>query len=457
MEKELEHLVRLGIIEPIQLAEWAAPIVPVLKANKKSVRICGDFKMTVNSASKLDTYPIPKVDDLFARLTGGICFSKLDLSQAYQQLELEENSKQFVVIKTHKGLFRYTRLPFGISFAPGIFQRTMESLLQNIPSVVVYIDDILIRGASEEEHLGNPEQVLSRLEAAGLRLKKNKCTLMAESVTYLGHRIDKDGPHPTQEKVEAVQNAPTPKNVSELKLYLGLFSYYAKFLPNLATVIAPLYQLLQADTKWQWTKGEQNAFVASKNLLSLQVLAHYDSILPLVLECDASPYGLGAVLSQRYSHGSERPIGCASRSSSCAEKNYSHLEREGLSCVFGVKKFHAYLYGHTFSLVTDHKPLLRLFSEKKAVPMQASSRIQHWALTLAMYEYHLMHRKGIEHANADALSRLPLPIVCETPQPPETVLLMEQMQDSPVTVDHIRLMTRHDTTLSQILKFVRYG
>ena len=305
MEKELEHLVRLGIIEPIQLAEWAAPIVPVLKANKKSVRICGDFKMTVNSASKLDTYPIPKVDDLFARLTGGICFSKLDLSQAYQQLELEENSKQFVVIKTHKGLFRYTRLPFGISSAPGIFQRTMESLLQDIPSVVVYIDDILIRGASEEEHLGNLEQVLSRLEAAGLRLKKNKCTLMAESVTYLGHRIDKDL-HPTQEKVEAVQNAPTPKNVSELKSYLGLLSYYAKFLPNLATVIAPLYQLLQADTKWQWTKGEQDAFAASKNLLlSSQVLAHYDSTLPLVLECDASPYGLGAVLSQRYSDGSE--------------------------------------------------------------------------------------------------------------------------------------------------------
>ena len=305
MEKELEHSVRLGIIEPIQLVEWAAPIVPVLKADKKSVRICGDFKMTVNSASKLDTYPIPKVDDLFARLTGGICFSKLDLSQAYQQLELEENSKQFVVIKTHKGLFRYTRLPFGISSAPGIFQQTMESLLQDIPSVVVYIDDILIRGASEEEHLGNLEQVLSRLEAAGLRLKKNKCTLMAESVTYLGHRIDKDGLHPTQEKVEAVQNAPTPKNVSELKLYLGLLSYYAKFLPNLATVIAPLYQLLQAGTKWQWTKGEQNAFVPSKNLLSSQVLAHYDSTLPLVLECDASPYGLGAVLSQRYSDGSE--------------------------------------------------------------------------------------------------------------------------------------------------------
>ena len=147
VEEELDRVVQLKILEPVQFADWAAPIVPVLKSDKKSLRICGDFKMTVNSASKLDAYPIPKIEDLFARLSGGICFSKLDLSQAYQQLELEEDSKQFVVVNTHKGLFRYNRLPFGISSAPGIFQRTMESLLQDIPSVIVYIDDILIFGS----------------------------------------------------------------------------------------------------------------------------------------------------------------------------------------------------------------------------------------------------------------------------------------------------------------------
>ena len=208
VEEELDRLVQLKILEPVQFADWAAPIVPVLKSDKKSLQICGDFKMTVNSASKLDAYPIPKIEDLFARLSGGICFSKLDLSQAYQQLELEEDSKQFVVVNTHKGLFRYNRLPFGISSAPGIFQRTMESLLQDIPSVIVYIDDILISGQSEEEHLQLLERVLDRLERAGLRLKREKCVLMAESVEYLGHRINKNGLHPTKEKVQAVSVAP---------------------------------------------------------------------------------------------------------------------------------------------------------------------------------------------------------------------------------------------------------
>ena len=229
--------------------------------------------------------------------------------------------------------------------------------------------------------------------------------LMAESVEYLGHRIDKNGLHPTKEKVQAVCDAPSPKNVSELKAYLGLLTYYSKFLPNLATLLAPLYQLLQSGTSWKWSSEEERAFENSKKLLvSSQVLAHFDSELPLVLACDASPYGLGAVLAHKYPDGSEHPIGYASRSLSSAERNYSQLEREGLACVFGVKRFHSYLYGHSFSLYTDHKPLEGLFHEKKAIPAQASSRIQRWALTLAMYEYHLEHKKGSEHANADESS-----------------------------------------------------
>ena len=253
VEKELERLVKLGIIEPVQFADWAAPIVPVLKADKRSVRICGDFKMTVNQASCLDRYPIPKGEDLFAGLHGGKNFTKLDMSQAYQQILLDEDSKQLLVVNTHRGLFRYNRLPFGISSAPGIFQRTMETLLQDIPHVVVYIDDILITGPTEEAHLNTLDKVLDRLETAGLRLKKSKCILMAPSVEYLGHRIDKHGLHPTEEKIRAVQEAPEPQNVTELKSFLGLISYYGKFLPNLSTTLAPLYNLLRSSTKWRWT------------------------------------------------------------------------------------------------------------------------------------------------------------------------------------------------------------
>jgi len=182
VDDELQRLQKEGIIEPVQFAEWAAPIVPILKADKKSVRICGDYKLTVNRTCKLDNYPIPRVEDLFATLSGGKFFTKLDLSQAYQQLLLDEEAKKFVVINTQRGLFQYNRLPFGVSSAPGIFQRAMENLLQGIPNVIVYIDDILVSGASEAEHLVVLRKVLSRLKEAGLRLKKHKCVFMTTSV-----------------------------------------------------------------------------------------------------------------------------------------------------------------------------------------------------------------------------------------------------------------------------------
>ena len=194
----------------VEYAEWAAPIVAVLKQDRNSVRICGDFSVAVNPVSKLDRYPIPKVEDLFARLCKGKHFSKLDLSQAYQQLPLEEDSKKYVVINTHRGLFRYTRLLFSISSAPGIFQRVIESILQGIDGIVVYLDNILITGQTKEAHLMALEKVLSRLDRAGLQVKKSKCEFMKPSVTYLGHRIDANGLHPLPERVGAIKEAPIP-------------------------------------------------------------------------------------------------------------------------------------------------------------------------------------------------------------------------------------------------------
>ena len=151
MDEELDRLIKKELIQPVTNSRWAAAIVPVLKPDQ-SVRICGDYKLTVNKAARLDTYPIPKLEDLFSRLAGGAIFTKLDLSQAYAQLKLDEESKQFTVINTHRGLFAYNRLSFGISSAPGIFQRTMEGLLQGIPGVLCYLDDVLVSGASELEH-----------------------------------------------------------------------------------------------------------------------------------------------------------------------------------------------------------------------------------------------------------------------------------------------------------------
>ena len=199
-----------------------------------------------------------------------------------------------VVINTHKGLFCYTRLPFGISSAPGIFQRVMESLLQGIPGVIVYIDDILVTGSSNEEHLKALEQVLERLQKFGLRIRKDKCTFLAPSVIYLGHKIDSEGIHPVEDKINAFVDVPRPHNVQELKSYLGLLSYYSKFMPNLAMVLAPLYRLLCKDAHWRWSQKEEEAFKVSKELLtSLEVLVHYNPQHKLVSFARRQLTGLG--------------------------------------------------------------------------------------------------------------------------------------------------------------------
>ena len=320
VEKKLEQLQKVGVISPVQFSDWAAPIVPVVKSDG-GIRICGDYSVTVNAVSKLDSYPLPRVEDLFTAMSGGKLFTKLDLSHAYQQLLLDAESRKYTTINTTKGLFQYQRLTFGVSSAPAIFQRTMDSLLQDLPRVVVYLDDVLVTGVSEENHLENLNCVLERLEAAGVTLKESKCVFLAPSVEYLGHVIDKDGLHPSPGKLHAIREAPEPHNISELKSFFGLLNYYSKFLPNLAVVLSPLYRLLKKDIKWSWTKEHSASFQNAKDLLqSSTLLVHYDSQKELILSCDASNYGLGAVLAHKMENGLEKPIAFASRTLSPTEQ-----------------------------------------------------------------------------------------------------------------------------------------
>ena len=243
VDQALQKLVSEGILEPIQFSEWAAPIVPVVKRDG-SIRVCGDYKLTVNQVAQVDTYPLPLVQDIFASLANGKSFTKLDLAHAYQQLQLDDESRPYTTINTHRGLFHYTRLPFGVAAAPAIFQRTMESLLGGLPHVCVYLDDILVTGESEAAHLRNLVVVLEHLESAGIRLKHQKCSFMIPEVEYLGHSVSEKGIQPMSEKVRAIRDAPQPQDVSQLRSFLGMLNYYGKFIPNLATLLRPLYDLL---------------------------------------------------------------------------------------------------------------------------------------------------------------------------------------------------------------------
>ena len=406
--KELDRLEECGILRRVDHTAWATPIVPIPKTDG-TLRICGNYKMTVNLHLNVDQYPLPKPAELMASLTGGKYFTKLDLRSAYQQMPLDDESARMMTINTHQGLYQFTKLPFGVSSAPAIFQKAMDAILQGLPHVICYLDDILVTGETAEEHLQNLEKVLRRLQEHGVTLKRDKCSFVEESVEYLGRVVDAKGIRTSRRKIQAVLDAPAPKDVHQLRSVLGMINYYSKFISNLSSLLNPLHRLLRTQQQWNWSEDCQKAFMEVKQCLTqAPVLAHYDPRLPLVLAADASQYGLGAVISHRWPDGTERPIAYSSRTLNASERNYPQVEKEALALVYGIKGFHQYVYGRRFELVTDHQPLTTIFGPKRGVPSLAAARMQRWALLLAAYTYDIRYRSTKDHANADGLSRVPL-------------------------------------------------
>ncbi|UYV65830.1 K02A2.6-like [Cordylochernes scorpioides] len=415
VEDELECLVERGILEPIVHASWAAPIVPVVKKDG-SIRICGDFRSTANKAKILDKYPLPTIDEIFSRLSSSTIFSTLDLSMAYLQIELTDEAKRVVNINTTKGLFAYRRLPYGVAVAPNKFQRLMDNVFADIPGVACYIDDILVSGKDARDHKSKLELVFKRLEEKGLKLNKAKCKFAVDSVEYLGFRIDKNGLHPMLNKIQAVSNAPEPKNIGQLRSFIGMLMYYARFIKDTSSILSPFYQLLKKNCPWKWTNKHRVLFKKCKSLLTdNSVLAHYDPAKELVLACDASSYGLGVVLGHRYKK-QESPIAFASRTLTEAEKHYSQLEKEALSIVYGCEK---------------------------------------WSLKLGAFHYSVEFRKTEDHGNADALSRLPLKANEGGSYDDDQILLLRKMNEVPFSFQDVAFETKRDKTLAIVLRNVR--
>lgn len=456
VEKALNDMQESGIIKHITTAPCAAPIVPVIKKSG-DLRICGDFSLTYNKCGEPSRYPIPKLEDLVTSFRGCTVFSQLDMSQAYHQVPIHSDSQKWLTINTHLGLFVFTRLPNGIHSAPAEFQMLMDKTLSGLKRVVCYIDDILIGGTSISDHAENIKAVFERLSNAGFKLNKSKCSFEKKSVQYLGHIIDQEGLHPTKEKINSVQNAPPPTNVTQLKSFLGLIMFYSRFLNNHSTVLAPLNRLLQKDVDYVWTKTEQDAFVCAKNLLvNSKTLVHYDDSLPIYLACDASSYGVGVVLSHIID-GEERPVGFASSTLTPAQKNYSQLDKEALSIIYGLKHFHQYLYGRKFTIICDNKPLIHLFSPTAPIPVLAAARLQRWALILASYDYDIMYRPTAKHSNADGMSRLPLNRIFSPVEENINCLFFCEDIGTNITSDIIGKYTQCDKVLSKVFRFIQFG
>ena len=328
--------------------------------------------------------------------------------------------------------------------------------------MICYIDDILVTVINDLEHVSSLAAVLERLERHGFRMKKEKCEFLQPAVEYLGHKIDAEGLHTMANKLEAIVQAPKSHNLQELRSILGLLNYYGKFISNLATLIHPLNCLLQHDHEWKWTTECDLAFQQAKKVLSSShMLVHCDASLPITLAGDASAYGIGVVISHILPDGSEHPIAFASHTLSFSERNYAQIEKEALSLIFGVKKFHQYLYGCSkFTLVTDHKPLLAILGEKKGIPSPAAARLQRWAVLLSAYQYEIRFKPMQEHANADGRSRLPLPtatgskVICSTDP---AIFNLSQVESLPVTATQIQAASWTDPVLSKVLHHTTRG
>lgn len=461
VDQELNRLVDLGILEQVNYSEYASPIVPVLKHDGK-IRLCADYSVSLNKQLIIDQYPLPRIEELFAKLHGGKKFSKLDLSQAYNQLVLDEPSQMLTCINTHKGIYKFKRLVFGLSSSAAIFQKTIESILSGIDNILVYQDDILITGCSDTQHIETLKKVFSKLEEAGLVLQKEKCSLFQDSVSYLGFVVDRYGLHKCPEKVKAIENAKTPTNVLELKSFLGLVNYYRSFVKNASSILYPLHQLLQKNTPWHWTDAHDKAVSTIKYQLSAdETLAHFDPNAELILTVDASPTGLGAILSQ-IEDGKERPLSYASRSLAKAERNYSQIQKEATAIIFGVRKYHQYLYGRPtpFILKTDHKPLLSIFNPSKGVPEVSANRLQRYAIFLSSYNFVIEYVSSTLNT-ADFLSRSTIDQPTHADEVPyiDRATYVNFVFDSPkfLTMENIVSRTKNDPVLSRVCEYIING
>ena len=401
----LANLSDQGIIEKVEATLWLSPIVLARKGNGE-LRMCIDLRR-VNEAIWVDSFPLPRIDDLITKVGQAKWYSKLDLRSAYHQIVLDKDSRHITAFVTPDGVFQFCRLPFGLASAAAIFQRVMSEMLKDYSQVVVFQDDILLFTDDEATHDKLLECVFSTLKGRGVTLRLDKCVFKVKEIEYLGHILSEEGVKPKPALVKSIVEAPAPVNKEQLMSFLGLCEFYAKFMKNFTRLTECLRSLLKKGVCFNWSKQCQENFIQLKQeIVQAQALTPFVEGRTTIVMVDACEYGLGAVLTQQEC-GREFTLGFASRTLREVERKYSTIEKELLACVWGIEKFKPYLWGRKFVLKTDHKPLVEILSGRKI--KNATARISRLTVKLLEYNFTVVYIPGRQNSRADCLSRLPIP------------------------------------------------
>ncbi|KAI8487249.1 hypothetical protein Bbelb_350470 [Branchiostoma belcheri] len=401
VDKKLDELLEMDIIEvvPEEPTGWVSPLVVVPKPDG-DIRVCVDMRRA-NEAIVRERQPIPTVEDVLHDLNGSTVFSKLDLKWGFHQVPLKKESRHITTFVTHRGLYRYKRLMFGISSAPEKYQQLVKEVLRGCEGVANIADDVIIHGRGNREHDERLHHALDKIQQAGLTVNPEKCLFRVPKLTFFGHVVTPDGVKPSDEKIAAIRDAEAPKTAGEVRSFLGLVHYVAKFVPDLATLVEPLQKLTRKGVEFKWNSEQEESFKRLKEkITSTETLAYFAPTGKTRIVADASPVGLGAVLLQLQEER-WRVIAYASRQLSEVERRYSQTEKEALALVWACERFHLYTFGREFELETDHRPLKHIYTRTS----KPSARVERWVLRLQAYPFKVVYRPGKTNI-ADALSRL---------------------------------------------------
>ena len=397
LKTTLQELVDKEVIEPVtEPTEWVNSLVITEKKNG-SLRVCLDPR-DLNEAIKRQHYSIPTPEEVLCRLSGKSIFTILDEKDGYWQVRLDKSSSMLCTFSTPWGRFRFKRLPFGVKSASEVFQQKNCETFGNIDGVHIIADDMIIAAASDEEHDAILQKVMDTAQRANVKFNKEKIQYKVDTVRYMGHVVTSKGVKPDESKVLAIKNMPEPEDRKGLQRLLGMTRYLSQYIPNEATITAPLRQLLRKEAAWHWSHEHRAALNRLKSTLTqAPVLKFYDQSKPLTIQCDASKDGLGACLLQEGS-----PLSYASRALTESERNYAQIEKELLAIAFATKRFHQYVYGNTVTVQSDHKPLEIIFRKHLS---KAPARLQRMLLQLQRYDLNIVYTAGKDMHVADALSR----------------------------------------------------